>query len=114
MLQREYVKSQLAKSKCHTCGESLEGGMFSPLSEVPLATIAHVVCPKCHAQSMVTVTMVGSGVTAVASDLKFEEVSKFVDLKALTYDEILDLHQVLKKENIWNLLQKKENKKAKK
>ena len=38
------------------------------------------------------------------------EFKKFIGAKNVSYDEVLDLHIALKKETIWNLLQKKEKK----
>ncbi|KKS02864.1 MAG: hypothetical protein UV25_C0023G0001, partial [candidate division WWE3 bacterium GW2011_GWB1_42_41] len=47
-------------------------------------------------------------IVPVQSDLKGTEFKKFVGIKSVSYDEVLDLHLALKKERIWNLLQKKE------
>jgi hypothetical protein len=50
----------------------------------------------------------GAGAVPLISDLQGSELKKFIGLKSVTYEEILDLHVALKKESIWNLLQKKE------
>ena len=87
----------------------MERAEIVPISnESSTSWVAHAVCPKCKAESMVTITPTGNGIVPVQSDLKGTEFKKFVGIKSVSYDEVLDLHIALKKERIWNLLQKKE------
>ena len=113
MIERKQIEEHLAKTFCYKCGASLDGAKLIPISEIPLALIAHVVCPKCQAESMVTITVGGSGVMPLTSDLTGSEMKDFIGLSSTSYDEILDLHKMLKKEHIWKLLQKKERSQAK-
>jgi hypothetical protein len=114
MIEQKYIAENLQKTYCPKCGSSLEGAQLIPISEAPVAYVAHAVCPVCKAESMVTITPTGSGSVQVQSDLTGHEFKKFLGAKHVTYDEVLDLHIELKKENIWKLLQKKEKKQEKK
>ena len=88
----------------------MEKSSFALLNDrMPLVTIGHVICAKCQSQSMVALTMSGSGVTPMMTDLMSEEIVKFANLSEISYLELLDLHQALKKESLCKLMQKSEN-----
>jgi hypothetical protein len=114
MLEKKFILENLQRATCYKCGTSLEGAKLVTITEAPIALVAHAVCPICKAESMITITPTGSGVVPVQSDLTGTEFKKFIGAKAVSYDDILDLHTALKKKNIWNLLAKKENKQEKK
>ncbi len=114
MLEREYIKSKLAETRCYKCNETLSGSVFAALNNMPLVTIGHAVCSKCQSQNMVTLTMAGNTVTPMESDLVSEEVTKFASLSQISCMELLDLHQALKKESLCRLLHKLEKKSVKK
>lgn len=114
MLEKKFITESLQKTVCYKCGASMEKAKVVPITEAPLALVAHTICPKCKAEGMLTITPVGSGLTPIKSDLTGEEVKKFIGKKAVTYDELLELHKTLKKKSIWNLLDKKEKKQEKK
>lgn len=66
---------------------------------------------------MVTITMNGTGASPITTDLMPEEIKNFFGQSQVSLDDVLDLHLLLKKESLWNLLRKKEQtlvKKAKK
>ncbi len=86
----------------------MENAKLVQISDAPVAWIAHAVCQGCKAESMITITPAGNGIVPVKSDLTGVEFKRFLGFKSVSYDEILDLHLALKKENIWKLLQKKE------
>ena len=104
MVEKQYIQEHLAKTFCYKCGMSLNGANVVPISEIPVAIIAHVTCLKCNAESIITVTMSGVGIMPIVSDLMGGELRKFVGAKNVSYDELLDLHQILKRKNLWNLL----------
>ncbi len=87
----------------------MEEAKLETISEAPLAFIAHAVCQKCQAESMLTVTATGSGMTPILSDLNVQEFKKFISFKSVSYNDLLDLHALLKKEKLCNLLDKKES-----
>lgn len=111
--KEKYILDNLRKTFCYSCGASMEGAEIIPISEAGSALVAHAVCPKCKAESMVTITPTGNGIVPVQSDLKGTEFKKFMGVKSVSYDEVLELHLALKKDHIWNLLQKKEKNLAK-
>ena len=110
MLEKRFIIENLQKTFCYKCGTSLEGAKLITITEAPIALVAHAVCAICKAESMITITPTGSGSVPVQSDLTGEEFKKFIGAKAVSYDELLDLHLALKKKDIWNLLAKKEKK----
>jgi len=114
MLEPKYIKESLARIMCHKCGARLEGAELVPVTEAPIALVAHVVCANCQAQSMVTITTAGAGTMPLISDLVGSEIKKFVGLDKITYDEILQFHEDLKGKSIWKLLQKEGKSLAKK
>jgi len=108
MLEKKFIKENLEKTFCYKCGASLGSAKISPITEAPIVVIAHVVCTQCQAESMITITSSGSGSVPLISDMGSEEIKKFIHLKPITYDELIDLHLTLKKENIWKLMHKKD------
>ncbi len=114
MLERRLIKEHLERSVCYKCGSSLEQAKLLTISDAPMAFLAHAVCPKCHGQSMVTVTTQGSGTIPLVSDLLGEEIKKFMMENSVSYDELLSLHRALEKNSIWKLLLKKDKKTVKK
>jgi hypothetical protein len=104
----------LGNVSCYDCGSSLEKGDLIVVTETPLALVAHVTCPECEAQSMVTVTPSGVGSVPMVSDLVPQEIKRFLNMDLISQDEILDLHEELKGTNICNLMQQKENNLGKK
>src|SRR5258708_1162434 len=103
MLEQKYIKEHLEKTLCYKCGSSLEGAKLTSITDAPVVLIAHAVCPKCQAESMVTITSTGSGSIPVISDLHGEEMKKFIGIKSTSYDELLRLHKLLEKKDIWSL-----------
>ncbi len=108
MLQKKVIKQHLEKIFCYKCGSSLGSAKLVPISEAPLSVVAHAVCPKCQAESMVTISHTGGGSIPVMSDLTGKEIKRFLGAKSISYDELLDLHLELEKKDIWKLLHKKE------
>lgn len=81
---------------------------------LPLMTIGHAVCSKCQSQNMVTLTMAGNTVMPMESDLISAEVVKFANMPEISYLELLDLHQALKKESLCKLMHKADKHSGKK
>ncbi len=107
-MNESHINEHLAKALCHKCGISLEGAKLTPISKMPIALIAHTVCPNCNAESIITITFAGSGIMPMVSDLKGNEFKKVMGKSPTSYEELFELHKLLKGKNIWKLLQKKE------
>jgi hypothetical protein len=84
------------------------------ISDAPVALIAHAECPKCHSESMLTITASGSGTVPLVSDLTGSEIKRFMSEDSVSYDDLFSLHKLLEKDSIWNLLHKKEKRSVKK
>ena len=110
MLEKKTIIEHLKKTFCYKCGTSMENAKLETVSEAPLGVgmIAHAICPKCQAESMVTITSNGGGAVPLLSDLSVFEFKKFLGLKSVSFDDLLDLHNTLKENKICNLLQTKE------
>lgn len=108
MFETKYIKEYLQKNYCYKCGSSLESAKLETITEAPIALVAYAVCNTCKAESMVTITSAGGGITPLISDLNVTEFKKFMGVKSVSYDELLDLHKKLNKKGLWNLLDKKE------
>jgi ribosomal protein S27AE len=113
MLEQRYIKEHLERSSCHKCGSSLGGAKLSTISDAPVALVAHAVCPNCRSESMLTITPAGSGIVPLVSDLTGPEIKKFLACTPVSYDDVLNIHKILKKDSIWNLLLKKEKQSVK-
>jgi hypothetical protein len=114
MLEKRVITESLQKTVCYKCGAKMDEAVIVPVADSPLALVVHTVCNQCHAEGMLTITPVGSGLMPVRSDLTGEEMKKFIGAKAIEYKDLLSLHTTLKKESIWSLLEKKDKKKEKK
>lgn len=108
MTEVQSIKNYLTKVQCAKCGADLETAKIAPLTEVPVGVIAHAICQKCKSENVVTITTLGAGVTPLVSDLMPSEVKEFVTSSSISLDDVLNLHKSLKKENVWNLLHKKD------
>ena len=113
MLEKQYIQKHLAKTTCYKCGASLEGAELTPVSEVPVALVAHAKCPHCSAESMVTITIAGTGIAPLVSELKAHEIKKFIGAKSIGYDDVLAVHKQIQKTSICKLLHKLEKKQVK-
>lgn len=60
----------------------------------------HLTCESCHASSLVYVSLspVGAVSMGVLTDLEQSEAKKFLKAQTISDDDILGLHQFLKKE----------------
>ena len=114
MLEKNFINEYLQKTFCYKCSTSLEGAKLETISEAQPALVAHAVCKLCQAESLVTITTTGVGVTPLLSDLNVTEFKKFIGAKSVSYDELLDLHIALKKKSLCNLMDKKDKSLAKK
>lgn len=113
MLEKKQILENLQGTVCPKCGASLSSATIDTVFEAQSSYVAHAVCSSCLSSSMVTVTPTGSGTVAINSDLEGFEFKKFISQRSVSYEDVLDLHLLLKKENIWNLLHKKEKKQEK-
>ena len=113
MIENKQILENLQGTVCPKCGASLSNARIDTVFEAQSSFVAHAVCASCRASSMVTVTPQGSGTVPIYSDLAGHEFKKFIPERSVSYEDVLNLHLLLKKENLWNLLHKKEKKQEK-
>lgn len=84
-------------SNCPVCKAKSNFQDVEIVQQFPDAQLAHVVCQKCQGALVVLVTQTVLGVNSfgILTDLKKEEVSKFVRGEAITADDILKIRQTL-------------------
>lgn len=108
MVDKHHLKNHLSKAFCSKCGNTLATADLVPVTQLPLATVAHAICVSCDSANMITITSMGTAVMPVISDLTKNEILKFAKARSMAVEDVLNLHKKLKKETLWNLLQKKE------
>lgn len=108
------IAKQLDIIKCYNCMQPLGNGQVYLISQVPTAMISHVTCKNCNAQSLVTISFAGVAYMPIVSDLTSPEVKKFFGTSTVSIEELVDLHNLLKKGPIWKFLEKKEHNSVKK
>jgi ubiquitin C-terminal hydrolase len=108
MLKKEFIKQQLSKGKCYKCGNGLLEANQENLNSTPTASIMHLKCKNCQANSVVTVTFTGLSVIPLITDLETKEIKRFSTKEPLENKDLINLHKKLRKKDIWNLLQIKE------
>ena len=106
MLKNKQILQNLQGTKCPKCDASLSTAKIDTVFQANSSYIAHAVCSTCSASSMITVTPNGSGTVPIYSDLSGKEFKKFLTSSSISYDDVLDLHLLLKKETLWKLLHK--------
>lgn len=83
---------------CPQCGNLYTDSEVGVLQESDMAILATITCGKCHYQSVVTLSLGNSNTSAMlASDLKPNEMTKFLNMEAVSTDDLVDIHQWLKK-----------------
>jgi hypothetical protein len=82
---------------CPQCGSLYTNSEVGVLQESDMAILATITCAKCQYQSVVTLSLGNTTMPTNPSDLKSSEISKFINLPPISSDELLDIHQFLKK-----------------
>ena len=83
---------------CPQCGHLYTDSEVGVLQESDMAILATITCGKCQYQSVVTLSLGGANTpSSLPSDLRAPEIGKFLNLEPITTDELLDVHQYLKK-----------------
>lgn len=82
---------------CPQCGNLYTNSEVGVLQESDMAILATITCAKCHYQSVVTLSLGSSSAPGNFSDLKPAEAGKFLNLDPISSDDLLDVHQYLKK-----------------
>ena len=91
------IKSLIALVKCGVCGQRYQIDNVSILGHSHDLWYLKALCSACHTQSLVAVVIKEDKLPQVITDLTEMELDKFRDAGVLTADDLLDMHNFLKK-----------------
>jgi hypothetical protein len=94
-MREESVKKVIASLKCSTCGQSYREAGIDVLEHKEEVWFLKVLCPACHAGSLVAAIIREEAPLAV-TDLTGAELERFRDVRAVTGDDLLEMHAFLK------------------
>jgi len=100
----------LNQTHCYRCGSGLKGADVTLLVGSPMVSVIYVVCPHCGGELLATVSVGGHSVTGIRTDLAPSEVKKFFGAPAVSSDDVLDLHELVKGGSLWQGLKQKNEK----
>jgi hypothetical protein len=97
-MDKSFMHQSLQMLHCPQCGNLYTDSEVGVLQESDTAILATITCGKCQYQSVVTLSLGGANTPAsLPSDLKAPEIGKFLNLEPISPDDLLDVHQYLKK-----------------
>ncbi len=87
---------------CDKCGKPYDLSDVEILQNNDYSTIIHFSCKNCKARHLATfVRPLGiSSRMPVNTDLSIEEIKKFAGKKSVSSNDIIDMHEMLKKKNV--------------
>jgi len=88
------------QSECPFCGKQYDLSSLRVISERPQGLLAHLTCSVCRGSIITFVSVSAMGTvtaTGVATDLAEDEVLKFEKGKTVSADEVIEIHELLKK-----------------
>lgn len=87
---------------CDKCGRAYEPDDVEILQRTDYSVIIHFGCPNCKARHLATFIK-PLGITSrvpVNTDLSIEELGQFAGKSSVSSNDILDVHELLKGENV--------------
>jgi hypothetical protein len=99
--QKKFFIENIARF-CDKCGKPYSLSDIEILQNNDYSTIIHFSCRNCKARHLATfVQPLGiSSRMPVNTDLSINEIKKFVGKKGVSSNTVIDVHQMLKKDNI--------------
>ena len=92
-----FIKRLMSSIKCGVCGQWYEVGNINVIGHDEDLWFLSVLCPACHTRCLVAAVIKEGKVPEVITDLTGTELDKFKNAGSLTADEVLDMHNFLKK-----------------
>ena len=93
----EFIQDRARYYNCPVCGKSLKGCSVRMLQHVEDRFTVRLTCAACHVTFIVILAIQGSGLEPLADDeLALESVEQLPGRDPIEWDEILDLHLLLK------------------
>ena len=91
---------------CPVCGRKYQSNRVEIIDEIGNSFLAYLTCNFCHSNLIVKVINMPQGLVgnAILTDLTPEEVLRFSDENRISTDDILNVHQSLNHNKIFNYL----------
>lgn len=96
-MDEPFVKRLLSTLKCSICSRRYELTNINILGHRDDLWFLSVSCPSCHSQGLVAAVIKEGKVPEIVTDLTKEEHAKFSQIDAVGSDDVLDMHNFLKK-----------------
>ena len=87
-------------SNCPICNVKYNPLQLRILEEKKDSHLVYIKCSSCQAGVVAVIMSGGIGVTSIGliTDLSAEDVIRFKDVKEISLDEVLEMHELLEKE----------------
>jgi len=99
MIEENLIKKLVTASKCEICGHRLEAGNIDILGHEKDLWFLQITCTKCQSRSLVAAVVKDKKGAEIITDLSKSEIARFKKKAPVTADDMLDMHNYLKKFN---------------
>ena len=96
-MEESLIKRLVAAAKCSVCGQTYKAGDIDILGHENDLWILRVFCPICDIQYLVAAVIKEDKAPEFISDLDKSEIDKFINIDKPIPDDVLDMHNFLKK-----------------
>lgn len=90
-----FIERLMATIRCAVCGEHYEGADIRVLGHRDDLWFLSVSCPSCKSHGLIAAVIREADSEEEVSDLGDEELARFFDAKAISADDVLDMHGFL-------------------
>jgi len=93
-------------ARCPVCGKTYDVTKAKLLAQNGGANLVHIICKNCSSAFMAFILTMGNGLSSVGmiTDLNFEDVKRLYKTEPLTLDELITVHELIKKDKLLNFL----------
>ncbi|MEA2020206.1 MAG: hypothetical protein U9M98_00545 [Patescibacteria group bacterium] len=109
-MNQKILSRFLSNTHCYQCGLPLEDAEVTFLFRASVASIIHVRCEHCGAETLATLSVSGHQVTDIQTDLTSSELKRFFASEPISVDDVLDIYELIQKKDLWQLLKQKREK----
>lgn len=89
----------LRNFRCNNCGQKMVKARVAVLAKSHRRVLAHVSCPHCGAEHLLTAAAEEQTAKNFKTDLTPNETERFLNTSPLSSNDLIDLHQSLKSFN---------------
>jgi hypothetical protein len=107
MLPQSHQLSLKLLERCPSCRASIPSANIHIIDETDTQVIAHVLCPRCAAKHLASITHQPNGIigNAIPTDLSYTETLSMLEEVPLTDDQVLALYTKIHASNFITELQ---------